>query len=315
MAAPIKLTSADSGAPTLSGEDGKLYDVFKWALPLLGWTIEFDDPALFRIVFRNDNADGGSGSYLRIVDRNADHGTDARCAQANAYESMSDIDTGVRRTPDTLTLSLIAKSSATGATTRKWEIWGDKYRFVFRAWLDTTSNDQRTALFLCGDLQASNSLDQVFIIHTATAVPTTIYNTLDVRGYLNTYAIFNLIRNLAGTSGPLAAGIMALSPGTTSPTLNLGTTGPYIDPERGVARFAPMIVCDSTRIRGIFPGVYLPIGNWTGEHGYDAAVANCQTPDGPHTLRIAWGNRSTSANGTAGSLCLLIDETDGWGSV
>lgn len=95
---PIIIKSGEGGAPVLTGEDGSLRTLFKWALPQLGWTEEFDDPANNQIVFRNNPLDG-SGYYLKMFDNEADHDANSRATMFRAYSSMTDINTGTREYP------------------------------------------------------------------------------------------------------------------------------------------------------------------------------------------------------------------------
>lgn len=53
-----KLTSSDGGAPALTPANGKLNDVLRWALPILGWDIEFGptgNSTVFRAATGNRN--------------------------------------------------------------------------------------------------------------------------------------------------------------------------------------------------------------------------------------------------------------------
>lgn len=87
------------GAPTLDGTEGSGYAVLKWALPQLGWTIEYDDDVNFKIVFRN-NPTTGTGTYLEVVD-NAPYGSGSnQVTSFRCYQTMTGIETGTGRTPD-----------------------------------------------------------------------------------------------------------------------------------------------------------------------------------------------------------------------
>jgi hypothetical protein len=313
MAAPTILTSDDVGAPTLSGEDGKLYDILKWALPLLGWSIEFDDSVNFRIVFRNDNADGGSGTYLRIVDKAADHASTAFQAQVNAYEAMTDIDTGDKKTPNS-DASYITKSSAATSATRKYQIWGDKYRFILAVWADTDVNAQRILLHWFGDLVTLDPADLAFMMRVATATTSTPFTQHPLSHYFLTSVGLYFVRNKAGATGALGAHFFGFGPTSNVSTPYPGITGDTVDPSVGHPRFMRMLMGDGTQLRGWFPGAYLPLGGWIATYGSFVDVPDCTTPDGIHSLRLVAGNRSTSSNNSAPTP-LLIDETDGWGDV
>jgi hypothetical protein len=314
MAAPTILTSDDVGAPTLSGEDGKLYDVLKWALPLLGWSIEFDDSVNFRAAFRNDTLAGGTGGYLRVVDKAADIGLDARFTQLNAYETMSDVDTGTRKAPNT-DVSYWAKSVAANSTTRKWRIWGDKYRFVFAVWADTDVNDARILVFYAGDLVTLDPADSVFVIKHGTTA-TTMNNSL-VYPYLASagQAGHAMVRSKDGLSGPVPAHLFGTNPSHTAPTWSSGESGSYVDPVSGNPLFTRLVISDGSMRRGYMPGMYLPIGAWrTGLGSAYGVVAGCNTPDGTHDLLHVSSTQRQDLNSSS-PMSYLIDETDGWGDV
>lgn len=316
MPAPIKLTSDDAGAPELSGEDGKLYDVLKWALPELGWTIAFDDDVNFRIVFRNDAIDGGSGSYLRFVDKSADHALDARFAQVNAYETMSDIDTGTRKTPN-VDVTYWCKSSVANATTRRWAIWGDKYRFVIAVWMDTDVNDNRIMVNYAGDLVPFDPADAAFVMrHGLSAAQgnnNNCYSYIVAAGQ----AGIHFIRSRDGTTGPRQGHLYGFNPTMTTgfAAWAPGEIGTFNDLVTGTPRFTRWVMCDGLQPRGYFPGIYMPQGAWRIGLGSSLAVVpGSVTPDGTHDLLyVSSTNRPDSIN--SAPMGYLIDETAGWGDV
>lgn len=81
------------GAPVLNGQVGSFYNLIKTFLVSCGWSIEWDEPANYKIALRNSMAHGGSGCYVRVLDDGSFTGG-ARVARIDVYESMSDIDTG-----------------------------------------------------------------------------------------------------------------------------------------------------------------------------------------------------------------------------
>lgn len=86
----------DPGALKLDGTAGSFYSIIKHCLTEAGWSIAFDDPGNFKIVLRNSLAHGGSGGYLRVQD-DASFTGGGRVALVEAFESMTDIDTGSNR--------------------------------------------------------------------------------------------------------------------------------------------------------------------------------------------------------------------------
>ena len=318
MAAPTILNSTDVGAPALSGEDGKMYDVLKWALPLLGWTIEFDDAVNFRIVFRNSTALGGTGTYLRVVDKNADHGYTALVAQYNAYQSMSDIDTGVFQTPASGNCFL-PKARALDATARRYKIWGDAYRFLIAVWTDTNVNDAIINAMFCGDLVTIDPLDGCFVIRGGGAASTTYSGSMSTYPYLIASSTQSLwaVTDRAGSAGGVGAVLYGLTPSTVSSLPTTGVTGDLVDPTSGDVKFSRWLIQSGgvavEGVRGYFPGLWLPLGNWIGGYGNFVSVPDCETPDGTRALQLLAVTRSL--NSSAGTYGILIDETDGWGVV
>jgi len=126
MAIPTHLYDASAGAPTLNGTTGAMYDVLKWALPQVGWTLAYDDAAGHRAAFRNDPV-SGTGYYLMIWDDPADHAGDARVARIQIFLDMTDIDTGVD--PVYSVERYVAKSPTLDTTAQEWHIIGDSLRF------------------------------------------------------------------------------------------------------------------------------------------------------------------------------------------
>ena len=144
---PVVYRSSDPGAPVLNGQAGSLiallhavlvtgYGTGQAAKPGAGWTRPYSSAGVQ--VFRN-SAVNGSGAYLRVRDdASAETLNTGRLAQARAYSSMSDIDTGADATPNPTIQprgSLIAKSPDTTAAPRSWMIIATDIGFyLFTAW-------------------------------------------------------------------------------------------------------------------------------------------------------------------------------------
>ena len=127
-------SSADAGAPALSGQAGSLatlldallvdgYGTGPSAKPGLGWTREFS--ATNKRVFRN-NPVSGSGYSLRLDDSNAQYGL------LRGYQSMSGIDTGTNPLPTEAQMangSLWPKSNSASSAVRTWWAIGTEKQF------------------------------------------------------------------------------------------------------------------------------------------------------------------------------------------
>lgn len=152
---PVLLKSTDSAAPALTGQDGSAYDLFKWALPQLGWTIEYDDPANFKIAFRNNPLEG-TGYYLQVIDKAADTTAGySQFAVCYGYSSMSDVSTGSNQFPSSHELYFV-KSYTSNGTERKWFIVGnDRFFHVGTA----TYSLEEYRMFFVGDFYSVKPSD------------------------------------------------------------------------------------------------------------------------------------------------------------
>lgn len=152
----------DAGAPQLSGTVGSLVNILRACLvgtngvaygskPSAGWTEEFVGAAANIAVFRNNQAEGFSGCWVRIHD-NAPGTGGAREAYLNVYASMTDVNTG---TQGTRTFYL-RKSSALNTTARNWMIAADGGTCWLYIWLtgDPTSGSQDGKIALFGDYES-----------------------------------------------------------------------------------------------------------------------------------------------------------------
>lgn len=86
--AVVHVTEATVGAPNsgrMSGTNGDLYAMLKYALPLNGWAVEYDDTVNFAAVFRP-----GSGNRFRLhVNDNSATSGDARLCVVRGCENAS----------------------------------------------------------------------------------------------------------------------------------------------------------------------------------------------------------------------------------
>lgn len=116
MAAPIVIKHTDSGVPQLSGAEGTFASILRYAAALLDWDIPFDSGT--KIVLR---AKTGQRLFYRVDDRSARGGNAPYSAKIEAYESMSDIDTGSGYVGPVY----CTKSDAANTDSRAWLISGD----------------------------------------------------------------------------------------------------------------------------------------------------------------------------------------------
>ena len=312
MAVPTTLTNLDSGAPALSGSDGALYNVLKWALPQIGWTLEFDDDVNFRAAFKNDPS-GGLGGYLRVIDKAADHASDARQAQVWLYDTMTDVNSGTNPTTET---SFITKSENVNTASREWRIVGDKTSF----WLETSivdpPQDDRWHLHEFGSLHPRRADDNTFHMLTSSSTPT-ITNPWYRKGSTTGTASDPSIKFLFNTEGtshnqngvPLVSASV-ISPASTASMLNIGKQGQLVDPVTGKEAFTRSWVSSSgNQVRGWVRGMWWPIGDWASAYG---SISNfsLETPVGIRSLQLHWYSGRTNTNDSGGSI--LLDRTGDW---
>ena len=121
----------DPGAPTLTGEVGSLTNLLRKCLvgtagtaygskAAAGWSEQFVGAAANVAVFKNNEAEGGSGCFVKVVDNGSGAGG-AREAALTAYAMMTDIGTGVNpsKTP------FLRKSSTANNLARRWIVVAD----------------------------------------------------------------------------------------------------------------------------------------------------------------------------------------------
>lgn len=126
--AVINVNESTVGAPNsgrMSGTAGDLYSMLKYALPLNGWAVEYDDAANFRAVFRP-----GTGNRFRLfIADNATDSGDARvaivrgCENASAATLAGIIDPFPTVAAVANTSANWAKSTAASTTARSFDIW------------------------------------------------------------------------------------------------------------------------------------------------------------------------------------------------
>ena len=120
---PVVLKSSDTGAPQSTSAASSLREIWKWALPQLGWTEEFDDASAHKVAFRNSPVDG-LGFYIQLDDS----GT-TNCVPVVGYTSMTGIDTGDDIFGHSPQLHVLKHSTL--ASSDEWAIVGDNRTFYW----------------------------------------------------------------------------------------------------------------------------------------------------------------------------------------
>lgn len=304
------IRSTDSGAPALNGQAGSLYAVMKWALPQLGWTIEFDN-ATDVIAFRNSTL-SGTGNYLRVDDNPANHVADARSAALSSFETMSDIDAGTNQTGGTS--CLIQKSATANSAARPWAIVGDERYFWWLA--DTGSSGRYMELYL-GDIESDTPGDSgAFLIqgHNMTDPTGGNANTsvLPQSTYGGNVALADtsaLRSNIAATVINITARFgVAQHVGSLTGTSGLpGGVGTYPDPAAGGIRVTDIPVIEQVGgiNRGRLRGAVRALNNISSAfNSFDLITAQ---PTSRGARNLVFVRRSASFSGSGGLGGLLFD--------
>ncbi|HCT26867.1 MAG TPA: hypothetical protein DIW85_11710 [Stenotrophomonas sp.] len=217
---PTVYRSTDPGAPVLNGQAGSLiallhavlvtgYGSGQTAKPPAGWSRPYSNGDVH--VYRNSPV-SGSGSYLRVRDdASAPMLGTGRLAQALAYSSMSDIDSGQDCTPSPELQSqgsLIAKSPLQTAASRPWLMIATEIGFyLFTSWHNYPNG---MGAYYYGDI-LSNMLGDVY-----------------------SFAVFGSAA-LSGFSGAWSDPVCSLfyttalnTPLVNAPNLGIASTGGYV---------------------------------------------------------------------------------------
>ena len=306
------IRSTDAGAPGLSGTTGALYSVLKWALPQLGWTLEFDDTVNSRAAFRNDPING-TGDYLRIADNPADHaGLDARTANFRSYSAMTDVDTGSDQVGNSNWL--VCKSLTDNATERPWAIVGDSTYFML---LIASGTNGFFNEYYFGDIASDKPGDAgAFMTQgTNTADPSAASVVVPHSGYGNALSSgsFSSLRfNVAGATLNQAT-IYAQenrSGSTSTSSAEPGSSGPYPEPASGGLRVVDVVVQETGGIiRGRLKGLMRIMNDVVGEFSNFHVIENQATARGLKDCVIV--NRFSRPNNSLFRGVLLFDTDHG----
>ena len=271
-------SSADAGAPTLTGQAGSLTNLLdKVLVEGYGTTV----PAGWAVAFtatdkRAYRAAAGVRAYLRVDDAAA---SGAQYANVRGYATMSDVDTGTEPFPTEAQNStwVATKSSAASTASRGWTAFADD-RFI---WLFANVNGSTwTKLTLAfGDIVSLKPSDNFGAViaadRTRATSPGASHNRFGALDGIDTQ--FYLLRAADEVSGAaLATSVpINLSNAITSSGIGrslgnylvvAGNTGGenYPSPVTGQASIAPVLLMErpltaSAGFRGYLPGMYQPL--------------------------------------------------------
>lgn len=298
---PQVYRSTDPGAPVLTGQAGKLVDLLDAVLvngygsggdakAPLGWTIAFTGTN--KRVYRNDPTDY-SGFYLRFDD------AASQFALVNGYESMSDIDTGVRAfSPSNYAYG---KSSTANTTAREWMVVGTARCF----YLFIKSNGSDWLCFFLGDMFPMGDAEIGICAITSSGSTSAYINRSGFGAAASTCQVF-VSRSVDGSP---AATECRLKPMLFSNQNNWGGGGfPYPLPSTGgllISRaFAAIDSVSSNSPRFCFPGLWLPEHNMLSYFSHGHVFSDVEgLPD--TELLLVEGHATTD-------ITLLLDITNAW---
>lgn len=282
-------TSADSGAPVLTGGVSALINVLEKCLvdgygsaTPAGWTKPY--VGTDKAAFRNSVAAGGSGMHIRVDDTGGGSGG-AREALCRAYLTMSDVDTGTIEMPTVAQLAgsiVFRKSNTVDSTARAWLMVADErgfYMTVNDGFADCTMAAGDFKSFVPGDPYA------FFIAGRETQSGANSYGAgygLFYRaGNFNTPTASGLYvaRGFAGTGSPIAAAVPMLAATSGGSGSAIGGAGGIANPApgSGLSQWLPAFIVNEGTLRGQFPGLHVSINNFTG------VAAGAEYPNPPGT--------------------------------
>lgn len=297
----------DTNAPAMTGlaAENAMYEVLKWALPQLGWTIEFDNTT-DKIVFAND-VGVGSGSYLRVLDGINQY------TEVTMYSSMTDIDTGSNKTLTSNT-SRWSKSNTSDSTERPWRIYGDKNRFYLSIGVDSLA---RYMTYFAGDIVSRAPLEWPTMLwaeySTSGSMYSAILRSANAGGTISNTSQEFILADDNTSKGSLSKGWGANITGGTSSYI--GAEGNWVDSISGNSYVSYAWMTDTSYVRGRMPGLLFPHGNFRGEVGSQfQTFSSINTPEGIRDCIALMSNAARSSNVVAFAF-LLDPNSEDWTGV
>jgi hypothetical protein len=318
----IHVDESTVGAPNsgrISGTAGDLYAMLKYALPLNGWAVEYDDAVNFRAVFRP-----GTGNRFRLYvnDLAADTGSAGKCivrgcenASGTLYANLTDPFPTQAQVVDAN--SNWIKSSAVSATARAFDIW------VGETWVKYSVNWGGSAntweLHQFGDFAPSLSGDSYntlcYVRNNSGIAGSAVWSTSLITSGTGGSSVLWIARTYDGTVKSVRGGVLGKLNqnllGVVTSTINTSLLGPTsgIDYEKcnlydsgsgtGTVSATKAIVC-----RGWIPNLLIPQNGGAGTINTRDTFTNSATG-------LTLGRIVTSSSGGASGF-VGIQESDDW---
>lgn len=301
----ISITNETPGAPQIT--DHAVDDVqriLRFSLPLLGWTIEWDDIPNNKIVFSTEY--DNIKHWLRVAEENED------CAVVNAYTDMTDIDTGTNKTSNVWFHTIHINPAESYAP---WRITGDSQSFHYLIWPYTAIYNDMTIFHYAGRTHPYYQIDT---------------STFIVAGFLGNSHLTNIYTNYGVSdtnSSSYISGYIVKSPDNItfnksiymSRLSNIHSTADRFNPaigphERfGISHVEPKGVIDKdNHFRGYLRGVMTPLGDWvTAYGGREQKQITITMPNGTlKQLELVYV--SSRKYGQFNDIMLFFDWSDDW---
>lgn len=265
---------SDTGAPKLwSNAYGSMVRLLEAVLvngygttPGLGWTKVYSSTDTNTVVFRNSQVDG-SGFFLQ-VSHSSTYGYATNFFRINAFESMTDWETGLSKCPPIgiNAINILGYStSATCADGIHWTIVGDNRGFwlCLRYYLSTyadiiSQNSGRIwRVIYIGDIIPFDSANQwpVVVMGSTTATAANVpLNNIQTMGSVN-----DLLWVMRDSTLLVGAAKVGYSCGSYYETTSIGTS-PNFSPMYGQQMLTPILMHDvNSKLIGMLPGARSPL--------------------------------------------------------
>lgn len=328
----------DPGALKLDGTAGSFYAIIKHCLTEAGWSVEFDDPGNFKVVLRNSQAHGGSGGYLRVHDDGSFTGG-GRVASWQAYESMTDIDTGTLQCCDNWAWKAREAGGAEGADAvrRCYLIVADERTCYISTWVgDNNANPRGVnpspadnvhwgySMGWVGDIEPFVAGDPGFggcfmsdqnppTFNGACGAHTMLWGAGNNLGQAHASTSFRLSRNDALSPTPVLAMIDSCRGIQSSKDAIGGSSGSVI-PVAEPTYYIPAMVYAERRLRGRMRGLYVPLNNLSGAA---MPLGSIQTPikSGQGLQLLTLRGTSADNDGTFNRGFLFVERSLSWDDI
>lgn len=288
--------------------------------PGLGWTKEYQSPDTNIVVFRN-NPVSGSGFYLQVI-HSSTYATaitsfNTNFFAVNAFESMTDFETGLSKCPPVglnLTNTIGNSVGTTCADGIHWMVIGDDRgfwlctRYYLSQYADITSSNtgRLWKIMYFGDIIPMNSANQWPVILTgyspgaSAAVP--VFYSIQSLGSVSDYLY--MMRDSTLGIGSVKVGI---SSGSSYETSSLGYS-PKVSPLYGQQLLTPVTVHDVNKgLMGVMPGCRNTLRMY-GNNGIATYTNNDEEVVGYNSILHTLCTDGQSTADSTSRICLISGE-------